>query len=667
MSGRGGGGRGGGRGRGEYYKNKYGGGGRGGRGRGGGGRGGGGGRDSGQQHRSRNNNAGGSFDELTSLLNQLDGKSYPAYHDIETDRGWTHEDFSILIGRAQSDPFAPPTRCRIVVPPSSAQFPPNLYSNKVRAMALGDYLHRALYAHCKEMGADATLRGKGGWSGPKGGDVQILESCQHVLEQTAVQVMPDGTVRAHVTISLPARGRTILGYAAQEIFGTTLAQLVQKALRYPSLNGARLAKHIDSIEDQLWLQQQLDERGLVAFVRNGAILPRASGVDDRPLHASKAVPFQSPASLEVAFALPNKAVEIKGMGFPKGITLICGGGFHGKSTLLEALQVGVYPKVPGDGREFCVTSPLAAKIRAEDGRSVTAVDISPFISNLPFGKDTSCFSTQDASGSTSQASNIVEVSVLQVAAFFLCVVDLVSYDDLLYIWWIKAIEAGTDLLLVDEDTCATNFMIRDEKMIQLVSADKEPITPFVRKVRSLYEERQVSSILVIGGSGDYFSVADHVVMMDSYQCIDVTSRAKEIASSGAAATPPNLPFGTIQPRYLNGNAYQINAKIGCRTRGVISLGDEEVNLAALEQIVAKSQTNTLSFVLQLCSTISPTNSQSTLPAILDQIEKQINQSGVDSIASTPFHGALARPRRLEIAGTINRFRRSNSLVQSKPR
>ena len=351
-------------------------------------------------------------------MDNLDGKSYGAYHDLETKEGWVHEDFILRIGRAQSDPFATPTRCQVEFKAESAHFPPSLYSNKVRALALSDYLHRALYAHAKEMGVGAALAGKG-WSGPKGGDIQLLPPCQHVLEQSAV-VVKNGTIVAQLTINLPARGRTILGQAATEIFGQTLKMLLDKALKYASLDPTRIESHVNSVEDQMWLQNQLDAQGLVAFVRDGAILPRASGVDDCPLQGG--LPFESPSSMRVGFQIPSTSAEITGMGIRKGISLICGGGFHGKSTLLEALQVGIYPKVPGDGREFCVTSPSAAKIRAEDGRCVTAVDISPFISNLPFGKDTTCFSTLDASGSTSQASNIIEVSTSGSIVYLLSVI-----------------------------------------------------------------------------------------------------------------------------------------------------------------------------------------------------------------------------------------------------
>jgi predicted ABC-class ATPase len=395
-------GRGGGGGRGEYYKNKYGGGGR---GRGGGGRGRGG-------QTLTYGGYGGSYADLQQRLQRLDGESYAAYHSLDTpaDKGWVNSDagFTLFVERAQADPFAPATRCRVVINASHAKFPSELYSNKSRSVAVADYLQRSLYASCKSLGADAAISGQG-WNGPKGGDIQVLEPCQHVLEQSAVRIDPSsGAVIAQVTINLPARGRTILGQAAEQIFGQTLPNLVQQSLYYSSLEPSELKQHVDSIEDQLWLQNKLESKNLVAFVRNGAILPRISGVDDRPMSSSSAVSFESPERLEISFTLPN-AGTVTGMGIPKGITLICGGGFHGKSTLMATLQVGVYPKLPGDGREFCATSPRAFKIRAEDGRRVEAVDISPFINNLPFGKDTTCFSTPDASGSTSQAANIIEV------------------------------------------------------------------------------------------------------------------------------------------------------------------------------------------------------------------------------------------------------------------
>ena len=169
--------------------------------------------------------------------------------------------------------------------------------------------------------------------------------------------------------------------------------------------------------------------------------------------------FVSPSSMEVTLNLPNHG-PLKGMGIPKGITLIVGGGYHGKSTLLEALELGVYNHIAGDGREYVITESDAVKIRAEDGRSIKSADISLFINDLPNGKDTCCFYTEDASGSTSQAANVME-----------------------------AIETGSRLLLIDEDTSATNFMIRDELMQRVVKRSQEPITPFIERVQWLAQEK----------------------------------------------------------------------------------------------------------------------------------------------------------------------------------
>lgn len=412
-------GRGRGRGRGEYYKNKYGGGGR---GRGGGHRGNSedySNRESSSRSKySFDGNTDRSYQDLIATLAHIDNKSYPAYHNIESSQGgWVFEHaprFTLFIGRAQSDPYARPTRCRIVVSAATAQFPRELCRNKIRSVALADYIHRRFYSECQSMGADQCDQDiRGGWSGPKGGDIQIAPPTQHVVEQSAVMVHQEtGDVIAQFTVNLPARGRTILGQKAIDIFQRVVPHFVGKSLVYSAFCKDSLQQHVFSVEDQHWVRSQLSLKGLVAFVPNGAILPRASGADDRPIEDSKVqhvVRFESPTSMNVSFELPNSKTTICGMGIKKGVNLIVGGGFHGKSTLLSAIQLGVYDKIPGDGREFCVCDESSVKIRAEDGRSVTNVDISSFISNLPFGKSTNNFTTLDASGSTSQASNIIEV------------------------------------------------------------------------------------------------------------------------------------------------------------------------------------------------------------------------------------------------------------------
>ncbi|KAL7546429.1 hypothetical protein ACHAWF_009767 [Thalassiosira exigua] len=679
---------------GEYYKNKYGGGGRGrgGRGgRGGGGRVGGyvdrvessagsngasqpatksGGGDDGGSTPSQNQgfdpnvprpggNNGGAHSALVNLLRKLDGKQYPAYHDIESStKGWFNdmEGYSLFIGRAQSDPYAKPTRCRVIVKSATAKFPPVSYKNKIRSVALGDYLNRVFFDCCKSMGADvgADEGGQGGkgWSGSKGGDIEIAKPNQHVIEQTAVRILPNGDVCAQFTVNLPARGRTIQGHRAVQIFDQTLPQMVQKTLVYTSLDAAAVTRHVLTVEDQEWVRSSLEIRGLVAFVPDGALLPRKSGADDAPMEdkkvdgegqhdsTSKVVRFHSPDTLRVSFDLPNMGKTLAGIGFRKGITLIVGGGFHGKSTLLLALQLGVYNKIPGDGREFCVCAPNAVKIRAEDGRNVSQVNITPFINNLPFGKGTSSFSTPDASGSTSQATNIME-----------------------------ALEMGAKTLLIDEDTCATNFMIRDDKMMQLVHKSKEPITPFLYKIKTLAKQG-ISVILVVGSCGDYFDVGDTTIMMDCYSCHDVTAHAKQIAAtraanSGALVTS-KANFGNVTPRCPVGAAFRPNGKVSVRSKRVISYGDAELDLSGLEQLVRKEQTNAIALALQRLSALAP-GSKMTIFQVLTQLNALLDQgAGLDGLANGQFDGSLARPRIFELAGAINRLRSDGSFVQLTP-
>ncbi|CAM9584925.1 unnamed protein product, partial [Chrysoparadoxa australica] len=351
----------------------------------------------------------GSAYDLENILRRIDGKPYGAYHDIEGTFGFgtgSQPRFELLVDKVQADPFAAPSRCHILIPGGVAGFPRESMSTKARRVALCDFITRAFCHSARKMGADQRTE-RGGWHGVKGGEITMDEPGQHILERTSVLVGSDGSVEARFTIALPARGRSICGGWAAEVLVQKLPQLVKKSLIFESLNADALRHHILSVEDQITLRGALKGAGLVAFVGNGSILPRQRGDNDLPMSREEAIPFQSPPSLERSFSLPNCG-EVKGMGIPPGVSLIVGGGFHGKSTLLQALEVGVYNHIPGDGREFVCIDDSAVKVRAEDGRCVTGVNISPFISNLPFGKGTSNFSTPDASGSTSQATNIIE-------------------------------------------------------------------------------------------------------------------------------------------------------------------------------------------------------------------------------------------------------------------
>ncbi|PFH33181.1 putative ATPase [Besnoitia besnoiti] len=554
---------------------------------------------------------------LRAELQRLEGKPYPAYKDLTGE--WQLEEFQLFIDKVQSDPFAPPSRFRLRIHQRHAQFPRRLFESEIRNIALCDFLTRAFHQAIRRSGIDQAAE-SGGWHGSKGGDIRIDQPSQHVLRRTSIIITED-SIEARCNVSLPARGRSIEGRRAAQLLCERLPAVARAAMYYSSLKAAEVEAHVQSVEDQEYLRKSLASKGLVAFVINGACLPRRSGVDDRPLtHQQDAhlVLFQSPPSLEVQIELPNRG-QVRGMGIPAGITLIVGGGFHGKSTLLEALQWGVYNKIPGDGREFVVTDPGAVKIRAEDGRAVTSVDISPFISNLPFGKSTERFSSADASGSTSQAANIIE-----------------------------ALELGATTLLVDEDTCATNFMIRDTRMQALVAKEKEPITPFLFKIRPLVNQYKVSTIIVVGGSGDFFEVADNVIMMDNYQAYCVTEKAKEIATvfkasvgthneCPTAQTPGNTvdaAFGQFRHRILERGCLHPKGKVKAAARRTISYGATEIDLMFIEQLAEASQTRAIARCLQRLGENTEgnvVNGERTLKEILDSLSRITSSTGSSGI------------------------------------
>lgn len=561
-----------------------------------------------------------SKEDLRIILTKIDGKGYKAYKDIEGN--YDFGNFILHIDHVQGDPFAPPSRVRVQVLRSKTGFPSFLYEKRVRRIAFQDYIGRRFEAVLSK-----TARGRRGIG--KSGLISIDIGRQEVLERSSVSINAQ-EVEVRFSVGLPADGRRILGKEAIAIFFQEIPQIVEQSLFYHYYDSNDVKMHVEVIEDQEAIREQLEERGLVTFIGDMSVLPRRSGIDDRPL-TQNVVPFYYPPELEVEVMTPNRG-KIKGMGIPKGVTLIVGGGFHGKSTLLNAIERGVYPHIPGDGREYVVTLSSAVKIRAEDGRSVEKVNINPFINHLPQEKDTIQFSTENASGSTSQAANIIE-----------------------------ALEMGSKLLLIDEDTSATNFMIRDERMQELVSKDKEPITPFVDKVKKLFLDLGVSTILVMGGSGDYFDVADTVIMMDNYQPRCVTHLAKEIVLKHGKkrVDEGGEHFGNITNRKpliqsFDASRGRREVKIDAKGTKTLLFGSTTIDLSFLEQLVDPSQTRTIGLMIHYYSE-HYLEKTSSLREGLIKVMEEVQEKGFDILL--PYRaGNLAMPRIYEVAGAINRMR-----------
>jgi len=561
---------------------------------------------------------------LRDRLRKIDGRGYKAYKSIKGDYGFSF--FTLSIDHVQGDPYAAPSRVRILVGSKSAGFKEETYREPSRRVALEDKITRMFAA---AVGKHVSGRRGSG----KSGKVSIDFPGQEILERTSCFVY-DGDLEVRFVVGLPAGGRRILARQAEEIFFDEIPAIAREALVYGNIDQAALERHLDVNEDQDFIRKNLKDMGLIAFIAEGSILPRRSGIDDRPMKKEggmEVVPFRSPETMLVTLDTPH-AGEVRGMGIPEGITLVAGGGFHGKSTLLKALERGVYNHVPGDGRELVVTREDAVKIRSEDGRSVRGVDISPFISNLPFGVDTEDFNTVNASGSTSQAANIVE-----------------------------ALEAGSRFLLIDEDTSATNFMIRDERMQALVAKDREPITPFIDRVKDLYEKEKVSTVLVMGGSGDYFNVAHRVIMMDTYLPYDVTSQAEEIVRSVGTGRvrEGGEGFKSIAVREPLPNSFDPSRgrrKVKIKAAGLdrILFGRHEIDLSAVEQLVSVSQTRAIGYIINYYYRNYCSRGR-TLFEGLNMAMEQIGGNGLDRV--TRFRtGDLALPRIYEVAAAINRLR-----------
>lgn len=561
--------------------------------------------------------------ELRNKLRSIDHKGYPAYKDLKGQ--YNFGDYVLSIDHVQGDPFASPSRLSVRVEKAKAGFPAAYYDTKAKRITLQDHLTR-LFGR-QVAGGSFQAKGSG-----KSGLLSVSRCGQQVLERTAMRVK-DGDLILRFEAGFPANGRTINARELEKMLFDILPDCVRRSLYYGKIDKEKLRQAICLCEDQQYIRQCLTERKLCAFIADGSVLPRESGVSERPM--KNGVPFRSPESLRITLDLPNKGA-VSGMGIPQGITLFVGGGYHGKSTILQALQNGVYDHIAGDGRELVITDASAFKLRAEDGRSVTGVDISPFIKNLPNRKDTVHFSTEDASGSTSQAANLME-----------------------------ALESGSSLILIDEDTSATNFMVRDRLMAQVITPGEEPITPFISRVRGMYEDLGVSSVIVAGSSGAFFHMADTIIQMKEYVPIDITQKAKEAAAAcedrGAEDADDARKFPPFNRKRCPGPdmALRKEDRIKMKAMGIseISICKENVELRYLEQLKDQEQSMALAYLLKYAQ-LKMMDGRKDLRQIGDLLEEQLDGSGLESLFERgDVSSQLARPRKQEILACINRYRK----------
>ena len=544
----------------------------------------------------------GDANALRSALKRIDGASYPAYRCLKGT--WHLGAVTLDIDHVQGDPFAAPSSVRVGVDTGVQGL-----ASPCDRRAAEDWLLRRV------CGALDAARPQGQGSG-RSGEVSVLRPGPEVVWRTAVRLSADGFAEVRMRVGLPARGRRILGRAAHHLLTETLPRVL-RAIQ-DSGNEPSLARHRQSVRRQTFLRSALRDAGLVAFVADGSVLPRASGVDAGPLRG--AVPTEAPASLAVT--LPTPAGPVRGLGIRPGVTLLTGGGFHGKSTVLQALRSGVTDFIPGDGREQVVSLPTTTSVKAEEGRSIRGVDISAFLSCLPGDQVPACFFTDNASGSTSQAAGVVE-----------------------------ALEAGATVLLLDEDTTATNLLFRDPRMASLVR--QEPITPLVSHLQPL-AAAGVSTILVAGGVGETLAVADCVIGVEDFGLRDWTERAQALAGPAPTDAPP---WSTPQARIPAG-PLRLSGKGRVRARDAhrVELGEDALDLRFVEGIRDASHARSVGEAIRVVGAAA--DGHRSVAALLDALEARLDAEGPDALChrADVADGSLVRPTRCEIAAGLARVR-----------
>jgi len=552
--------------------------------------------------------------KLKETLDRLDGKSYGGYKEIKG--RYNFIDYTLEILRVQGDPFASPSLFSVEINLLKYGYSKDSYDNPSKKLAFEDYVLRKLNKLISKLG-------KRSGSG-KSGQLNILSPKQEILKRSAVEIIGD-TLIIKFYGGLPANGRRIASKGAIMMIFNEIPK-ISKELKITHIDLEKLNQHIKTNLKSDSIRHAIKKENLIVFIENNSKLARTSSIDDRVLRDG--IPFQTPKSLEVTLRLDN-GDTVTGMGIPKGITVITGGGFHGKSTLLTAIEKGVYNHILGDGREGVITDRDTVKIRAEDGRWIGGLDISNFINNLPHKKDTHNFNTENASGSTSQAANIME-----------------------------ALELGATTLLIDEDTTATNFMVRDRKIQELISHKKEPITPFIERIESMKAE-DVSVIIVVGGLGDYFSTADRVIMLDEYKLLDVTEKAKIISEKfedsnvRGVSKKFTIPFRKLDLQKTKKLFISDRCKVKTRGLDQLLIDKENIDIRHLEQYVENGQVTFTGEIIR--KTFTQVKCE-TFKEQLNNIQVEIDENNLSKLLKSNS-GSLVEARKYEIAGAITRLRK----------
>ena len=243
--------------------------------------------------------------------------------------------------------------------------------------------------------------------------------------------------------------------------------------------------------------------------------------------------------------------------------------------------------MPGDGREGIVVDETALRVGVEDGRSVRGTDLSMFVRDLPGGISTKDFNTLSASGSTSEAANLLE-----------------------------AMEAGARTFFIDEDSSAVNFLIRDMRVRKLLGDEREPLIPLTDRIREL-ASAGMNFILVAGACGDYLDIADNIIIMANYraECARFNEAAAALVPAGMPVKRPFVAYMQPLQKFVRpASAVERQVKVKLAGDTLLQIGFLVADTSRLVTLVDKQQRFGAGFMLLNMLQNAASNAEGDSPA-----------------------------------------------------
>ncbi len=563
--------------------------------------------------------------EFYNLLTELDGQPFAEYQQMVGDYDFAR--YVIKCGKIdfEADELISPV-FTVRVPQTISEIPDYQFDSPVRRTAMEDLLLRRLAANVEHI-ANFDHNGIARRS------MLVPHPTQAILPRNALLLTKE-YIEVRIRIVLPVQtiamdGDAVVaidGEMAQQIFFENLPEVISNSLLYCNIETADADAFVNNMEDADQLRQHLGASGQISFVAEGALLTRIKS-EDTPDY-ERLIPLEVDDSLIDEVEVPH-AGTVRGLGIPHGLTLILGESNGGRVDLTEAIAQGIYNHVPGDGRESVVTVADAVAIHSEAGRSIQQVDISAFATELLDGGNPASYSCKSAGSFSSQAASTVE-----------------------------ALEAGARVLLYDEHSSSSTFLSSDTRVSPLLG--KSIRNSLASRARQMVDELGIS-IVVAGSSlvAEFIPIADKILRVENYRVSDITEEAKEldivpsVADSSVNLSSMLSRSRWVMPSSIDPSIGREDIVIHADEEDFLQFGRSIVDLGALKQICDADQARAIGFVLYY-SKLRYMDEGYPLREILDLVDRDLSNEGLNAL-SRDARGDLARPRRYEVAATLNRL------------